>query len=247
MTGDHSAGVLYHHREARDLAGRWAHLFRLVERDAPPADHAGFYLWAVDDHLELRRGPGRVGRRDGAWVPCSELQRRADQAGELARACDAGAAPVVLDALAGWGVDGLVLASRGCRVTLVERHPMLSALEQDLARRSGLAAVSRYGDGFEVIGEGRCYDVVYLDPLFPERRKGALPGKRMQLLAALTTPDSRPLETWLDAAIAAARRRVVLKRRLKDPQCRTPDWQITGRTVRYDVYRGLAESPSRSS
>lgn len=248
MTGGHGGGVLYHHPAARDLAKRWAHSFRLVEREAPPADHAGFYLWAVDDHLELRRGPGRAGGRDGVWVSCAELRRRSDQGGELARTCGAGTGLEVLDALAGWGVDGLVLARRGCRVTLVERHPMASALAQDLARRSGLEVVSRCADGFDVLGEGRCYDVVYLDPMFPARRKGALPGKRMQFLAALTTPDPRPLESWLDAAIAVARRRVVLKRRSKDPVCRAPDWQITGRTVRYDVYRGApGESASRSS
>ena len=34
------------------------------------------------------------------------------------------------------------------------------------------------------------------------------------------------------------RQRIVLKRRLKDPVLDSPSWQIKGKIVRYDVYRG---------
>jgi 16S rRNA (guanine1516-N2)-methyltransferase len=106
-------------------------------------------------------------------------------------------------------------------------------------RRLALPNVaSRCGDGFEALTDASGYDVVYLDPMFPGRSKRALPGKRLQVLAALAVADPRPLSLWLEAAVAAARHRVVLKRRSKDPLVARPDWQIRGRTVRFDVYRG---------
>jgi 16S rRNA (guanine1516-N2)-methyltransferase len=154
----------------------------------------------------------------------------------------ADASPTVLDAMAGWGVDALVLTSRGCRVTPIERHPALAALAEDLARRSGnLDVACRVGDGFAALAAGP-FDVIYLDPMFPVRGKDALPGRRLQWLAELASPDPRPLTAWLDEAVAQARRRVVLKRRRRDPLVRAPDWQILGRTVRYDVFRGTGGS-----
>lgn len=203
------------------------------------------FLWANHDRLELHfatasDNPRAGGRRRGVWVELAELQRRARQGGGLLRACGVRgvAAPSVLDAMAGAGVDGLVLAARGCRVTLVERQPAVSAMQQDLVRRSGLDGVTcRLGDGFEALSALPTHDVVYLDPMFPPRAKTALPDKRLQMLALLAEPDPRPLPEWLEAAVVFAGDRVVLKRRSKDPVLLRPDWQIAGRTVRFDVYR----------
>lgn len=221
--------------------GRWlvdciAAGVRVEERPQQPDDVPGFYLWAADDHMELCRGSG-----PGVWVTVEELRRRAVRGSDLLRACGVSAAPAprVLDAMAGWGVDALVLAGRGCRVTMVERHPALCVLQQDLARRSGLTQlISGQGDGYQALCSPALYDVVYLDPMFPARNKGALPGKRMQWLAQLAVADPRPLRDWLRQAVVKATGRVVLKRRRTDPLVAPPDWQIIGRTVRYDVYRG---------
>lgn len=226
---------LYHPPGRRPCAEALGRALELREAATPPAQETGFHLWLADDHLELRR----PGDSTGAWIDRRELQRRAKQAGELVRACGRGGGRVVLDALSGWGVDGLVLARRGHRVVMVERHPAVHALQRDLASRSGISgATCVLGDGFELLRERGRFDVVYLDPMFPPRRKSALPGKRMQWLAELTAPDERPLSRWVEEAMACARERVVLKRRRRDTAVRPPHWSIVGRTVRYDVYRG---------
>lgn len=215
--------------------------FQLREVTQPPAAEAGYYLWAAEDHLELRRGD----EAHGAWVRVAELERRAAQGTDLLKACGVGGErrPRVLDLMAGWGVDALVLAARGCPVVAVERLPSLAALLQDLVWRSGVAGVAvQCADAMDVLGEATAVDVVYLDPMFPTRHKAALPGKRLQWLAELAAPDPRPLDVWLSAAAPIAQRRVVLKRRRKDPLVAAPDWQVAGRTVRYDVYRGSAAS-----
>lgn len=231
--------ALYFHPLARELAATWGARFRLIEAGAPPQDEAGFFLWAAGDRLELRLG----GQRAGLWIDPAELRRRSTQRSELLRACGVTGRrrPSVIDVMAGWGVDGLTLAARGCEVMLVERHAAVSALQEDLLRRSGLGGVRcRWDDGIAVLTAFEAADVVYLDPMFPARGKGALPGKRMQWLARLGVADPRPLTSWLDAARAKARARVVLKRRRSDPPLAEPDWQIRGRAVRYDVYRGEA-------
>ncbi|TNF89835.1 MAG: hypothetical protein EP301_02195 [Gammaproteobacteria bacterium] len=199
---------------------------------------AGFYLCFEDDVLQLRRVPDA----QGVWVTPEEMARRLSGQFLLGRACGLSAPGMhVLDAMGGLGVDAMALARKGARVDVVEREPMLWALLKDLIRRSGRVDVSAMlADSGEFLKGGAFYDVIYLDPMFPPRRKKALPGKRMQYLGALLA-DTEPFDMSLVAlAQTRARSRVVLKRRLKDPLESEPDWSLKGRSVRYDVFRGLA-------
>jgi len=228
---------LFHHPAARDWVVRWSARFELIECLQPP-QYDGALLWATDDHLELRFGGERG---PGAWVTEAEVRRRVRQAPELLRACGVRPGDRVLDAMAGWGLDGLVLAGAGAQVAMVEREPLLQVLQEDLIRRLEPCDVeSALGDGFLRLQDSCGYDVIYLDPMFPERGKRALPGKRLQYLARLVgaAEQERPLAEWIEQATDYARQRVVVKRRLHDPALAAPDWQIRGRSIRYDVYRG---------
>ncbi len=239
---------LYYHPEAERLAIYWADRFVLEPAKATSGADSEFSLWAIGDHLELRR----PGEKQGLWMRAADLDRRARGGPELLRACGLSGqvgefvGVRVLDAMAGWGLDGLLLARMGCSLVMVEKHPIVHALLEDFARRVDLPAVHAYcGDGFAWLDGSQTFDVIYLDPMFPERRKRALPGKRMQYLAALAKEDPRSINRWLEAGLGNASGRVVLKRRLRDPEVAVPDWQITGRTVRYDVYRGQARAQAR--
>jgi 16S rRNA (guanine1516-N2)-methyltransferase len=86
------------------------------------------------------------------------------------------------------------------------------------------------------------FDTVYLDPMFPPRDKTALPRKSAQVLGDLLGESDVDLRDVVPAAAQRARRRVVVKRRRHDATCLKPDWQIVGRSVRFDVYRGIAGS-----
>jgi 16S rRNA (guanine1516-N2)-methyltransferase len=85
-------------------------------------------------------------------------------------------------------------------------------------------------------------EVVYLDPMFPVRRKTALPGRELQVLARLVGHgEMAEGEALLRAALEAGARRVVVKRGddgavLSAPGVGGPDVQFSGRTVRFDVY-----------
>ena len=198
-----------------------------------------FYLAFDDGVLSLcRRGDG-----SGIWVEERDIKRRLSGPFLLGRACGLapGSAPHVLDATAGLGIDGLALARRGARVELTEREPLLWALLRDLLRRLDEPEFSlTRGDSRRSLEDPTVYDVVYFDPMFPPRRKSALPGKRMQYLSSLLGDSEAFDMDLIQKAQLRARSRVVLKRRLKDPVEQQPDWTLRGRSIRYDVYRGLA-------
>jgi 16S rRNA (guanine1516-N2)-methyltransferase len=155
--------------------------------------------------------------------------------------------PRIVDATAGLGRDSFLLASLGAEVTLLERSPEVHALLADgIARASQaspeLSAIAarmtlRLGDARRLL-PGLEADVVLVDPMHPPRGNTALVKKEMRLLRELVGTDPDALEL-MQAALAAARKRVVLKWPLRAPPLaglRQPSHQIVGKTTRYDVF-----------
>lgn len=163
--------------------------------------------------------------------------------------------PQVLDLTAGLGGDSFVLASLGCTLTMLERNPIVHSLLADgLARAnaskendSELVAIMEritliqcnsadYLEQWGIDGSLSA-DVVYLDPMFPERKKSAKVKKQMQAFHAIvgTDPDADKL---LALALNVANYRVVVKRPtgaeyLADKK---PSYSLEGKSTRYDIY-----------
>ncbi len=80
-------------------------------------------------------------------------------------------------------------------------------------------------------------DVVYLDPMFPERGKSAAVNKAMQFFQRLVGADEDAADL-LAPALAAARHRVVIKRPARAPWLaeREPSYSLTGKSVRFDIH-----------
>ena len=158
----------------------------------------------------------------------------------LARAVGRGRPlPTVIDATAGLGRDAFVLASLGYAVVAVERSPILHALLANGLEHAAGAARDRlqlvHGDARDYLKKERP-DVVYLDPMFPERTKSALVKKEMQLFHELLGAEDDALSLF-EVALAVARSRVVVKRPAKAaPLGPRPTYAVRGTRVRWDVY-----------
>ena len=155
-------------------------------------------------------------------------------------------APIAVDATAGLGEDALLLAAAGFEVTLCERDAVIAALLADALRRggedprlAGIVARMRLveGDAARTLGQlAECPDVVFLDPMFPERRKRGATNKKLQLFQELESPCEDE-EALMAAALGARPRKVVVKRPLKGPHLAgvKPSSSLVGKVVRYDV------------
>ncbi len=212
--------------------------FELTPSSERPERMFGFYLMYERDLLRLCHADDGK----GVSITAAEISKRATHDLELARACGVRHGPsrcTVLDVMAGWGIDGLTLQRLGCDVTCLEQSAVAWAMLHNLIERLGVNEVKlHHTDAWCWLEQSReIFDVVYLDPMFPERRKKALPGKRIQYLAQVVSGLEHDLSDWISKARSLATSRVVLKRRLRDPEIGNPDWRIVGRSVRYDVYR----------
>jgi len=166
----------------------------------------------------------------------------------------AGVYPKVLDATAGLGKDAFVLATLGCRMQMLERSPVVHALLQDgllrarhhssyddpelaqiIARMELLAVDSQ--DYLAQISDENRPDVIYLDPMFPDRQKSADVKKEMAAFHHVVGKDE-DADSLLEKAIKKASYRVVVKRPRKAPFIanKTPSYQLEGKSSRYDIY-----------
>ena len=196
-------------------------------------------LWLTDGNLRFCADLTAMIPRVKRGVVGTELVVRAS------RLKDMSGSPTLIDAAAGLGNDGLLLAAAGFKVTLCEYNPVIAELLTDSLRRAAevpalASAVSnitvRPGDSIPFMKEsGVRPDVIYLDPMFPESGKNALIKKKFQLLRQLELPCSNE-EELLEAAIAAGPHKIVIKRPIKGPYLagRKPSYSIEGKAVRYD-------------
>ncbi len=157
--------------------------------------------------------------------------------------------PLVIDATAGLGRDGFLLAAAGYRVRMFENNPIVAALLQDglerAARSPHTAAITgrielTVGNALEFLPLlDEQPDVIYLDPMFPERNKSAKVKQDLQLLRLLDHNNEAP-ERLLQAALAVQPKKVVVKRPLKGPLLLglPPSYMLRGKAVRFDVYVG---------
>ena len=187
-----------------------------------------------DQRLALCLEPGGL-----IWSPPVFDRRRISRQSLLARATGVATSSnlAVLDAMAGWGSDGLELASHGASVTMVEAAPAVwSLLRQRITDSEIPIAGLHIGDSWSLM-EQAVWDVILLDPMFPERGRKGLAKLPMQTLKEVAYGDDRPLIEWVAHALRHTRSRVVLKRRRTEQVIGKPDWRIEGRSIRFDVYQ----------
>jgi 16S rRNA (guanine1516-N2)-methyltransferase len=149
----------------------------------------------------------------------------------------------VLDLSAGLGIDAVFLSQCGFQVTALERHPVLyfllcQALEKtsrsDLAEMRILNFDSK--KFLENLPADHFYQVAYFDPMYPDKKKSALPRKEMQIFRRLIGDDQDSKEV-LALVLRKNFQRVVVKRPLK-AEVLLPGviHSFKGTTVRYDLY-----------
>ena len=252
-----------------NMADRWRESVGVVALDS--AHEAAAREWARrldlplgDNHRHLLQfgaeglqllvvEPGAPGPTRVDFVHGAAAHRRQFGGGKgqmIARAIGIapGVRPIVLDATAGLGRDAFVLATLGCAVTLIERHPLVAALLEDGLRRARgdentapIAARMHLctGDALELMSGWSLEvpQVVYLDPMFPHREKSGLVKKEMRALRPLVGDDD-DASALLDAARRLASHRVVVKRPRHAEALGgvAPAHMLEGASSRFDIY-----------
>lgn len=156
----------------------------------------------------------------------------------------------VLDAMAGLGKDGILMAAGGAKVLSWEVSEWVYPLLLDARRRliEGKTSILKrndlwelkQGDSFEFYKKNsdqiKKFDVVYLDPMYPQKKKTALSQSGMQFLQQVGyNCPSRALEyaQW----VRSRNVKLVVKRpRQAEPIIEPTSRFVESKMVRYDIY-----------
>ena len=154
-----------------------------------------------------------------------------------------------VDATAGLGEDSFILAAGGFMVEMFEHNPITATLLADallrakndpttkeIARRMSLSE----GDSKELMQKlSYTPEVIYLDPMFPEKKKSAETKKKLQVLHRIELPCADEVEL-LETAMAVKPGKIIIKR---PPGCEylagvKPTYVVERKAVRFDCIVG---------
>ena len=147
----------------------------------------------------------------------------------------------VLDATAGLGRDAFFMAKFGLDVTMIERSPLLAQLLND-ALKQNATTIKRLklltGDALKLIPTLPQFEVIYLDPMFHQKKQKAKVKKDLQILQILHQDEPQDSVDLLKIALKYMKSRVVVKRPINAPFLGLiqPQWSLRGTTTRFDVY-----------
>ncbi|MCH2533887.1 MAG: class I SAM-dependent methyltransferase [Bdellovibrionales bacterium] len=173
------------------------------------------------------------------------IKKKPSKKQPLAKALGVGS--TVLDLSAGTLKDSFYMASLGFKVTALERSPtvflLLKSAINELSEDSEIykficerinILYSEAIEYFELIDEKP--DVIYFDPMFPDKKKQALSQKSMQLFKALLPADEVENKKIANKALSVAKKRFVTKRPLH-AEALTPivTQRYIGKSIRYDM------------
>ncbi len=216
----------------------------------------GMYLLYDSTGLSLCH-VGEKGRVQVDFTRGASAHRRTQGGGELiAKAVNHKTHPTVWDATGGLGRDAFVLASLDLNLCVFEQNPTVFALLQDgviraLSDESVAEIVARItliqDDAVIALPQRATQygkpDVIYLDPMYPQRQKSAAVKKEMAYFHTLVAQSNQQNDcALLSMAQQNAQKRIVVKRpRLGEYLAnQKPAYQYIGKSTRFDVYLPLA-------
>ena len=154
--------------------------------------------------------------------------------------------PVLFDATAGLGEDSFLTAAAGFRVYMFEHNPVISLLLADSLKRasdnpeiagiSGRITVTEGDSVLNMKNSRESPDVIYLDPMFPQKTKNSQTNKKLQLLHMIEMPCQNE-EQLIQAAISKKPKKIIIKRPVKGNPLAgiKPNYSLKGKTVRFDI------------
>jgi len=175
--------------------------------------------------LNLKRDLTKLSTPSGPFLKALGKERK----GELA-----------IDGTAGFLKDSLFLYQCGFQVTAIEENPLLYLLAKEAISQAQLPINLYFSSSQKYFAENKINPkIIFLDPMFPPRKKKSLVGKEMQILEKLLGVPVTEDKSFnlLQSALKTKAERVIVKRPKRSEillgKCKQ---SFEGKSIRYDLY-----------
>lgn len=147
----------------------------------------------------------------------------------------------VLDLSVGMAVDSVFLMQLGFQVIGVERSDALYLLLSEAFKRTQQEILKNYqlvhANSLDFLKTTtQSFDAIYFDPMYPHKKKSALPKQEMVVFRELVGDDADASKV-LEAALKTTAKRIVVKRPMHaEPLLPGVTHSFEGKVVRFDTY-----------
>lgn len=144
----------------------------------------------------------------------------------------------LLDLSAGLGIDSVFLSQLGFEVTALERNALIFLALQRAQKKSEFPVQFNFSEALTYLKKinSESFDVAYFDPMFPAKKKSALPKQEMVVFKNLVGSDDDATHVVEYIQAQKLFKRFVVKRPLSAPAFLKPAGCITGKLIRFDIY-----------
>ena len=150
----------------------------------------------------------------------------------------------ILDCTAGMLQDALLFLSLGHQVTALEQSKILFYLLQDGISRSEDQSIFLkldliHANACSYAALAKNFDVIYFDPMYPPSKKNALSSGQLEYISKILEVESLANNASKDFEVLQLipARKMVVKRPIKaEPFSYQTNYQVSGKTTRFDVY-----------
>ena len=150
----------------------------------------------------------------------------------------------ILDCTAGMLQDTLLFLSLGHNVTALEQSKILFYLLQDALKRSDDQSIFEkldliHTNACSYAAQAKNFDVVYFDPMYPSTKKNALTSGKLDYITKILeieTLNNDSLEDFELLQLIPAKKMVVKRSIKAEPFSNQINYQVAGKTTRFDVY-----------
>jgi 16S rRNA (guanine1516-N2)-methyltransferase len=139
---------------------------------------------------------------------------------------------LVADATLGTGKDSLIMKIMGAQVHAYERNPWVYLLALDARHRLS----SKNGLTLHFGSIDHSYPFIYFDPMFPEKKKSALPPKEMQIFKLLVGEDLDQTQEAERLKNLCSKRLLVKRPSWAAPLIPKPHMSYETKLMRIDTY-----------
>ena len=150
----------------------------------------------------------------------------------------------ILDCTAGMLQDTLLFLYLGHQVTALEQSKILFHLLQDGISRSQDQNIFKkleliHTNACSYAAQAKNFDVIYFDPMYPSTKKHALSSGKLDYISKILETesiDNNPLKDFEVLQLIPAKK-IVVKRPIKvDSFSSKINYQVLGKTTRFDIY-----------
>lgn len=243
-----AAAIFFEDPSCAEVAKRWAKFLK-CQVNPKGLDSSSYRLHFAPDLISLKDPDGRILKIDFDRDQLNYSRSHKGKNELLAKAVGASKGiHKVLDLSVGMAIDSIFLMQLGFEVTGVERSPLLYVLLKEAFLKTEDESLKKYELHFAEAADflkdnfGRLqFDAIYFDPMYPHKKKSALPKQEMVLFRDLVGHDEDAADV-LREALKWDCQRVVVKRPISAaPLLPGAIHNFEGKLVRYDVYRKVAK------